>query len=121
MFLKVLLGVLLLVAVPVVSCVALQGVSKDRDEELVQELNRRQNTHAITNEQARGVTRETTRQEVERRFGPPKTDEGGSSRGLGNDVCIYYNVRGSRSFDKWQFCFAGPAESETLTVKNRFS
>jgi len=96
-------------------------VSKGGDDELVRELDRKQNTHAITNDQAGDVDREATRGEVESDFGPPLPDQGGSTRGAGNDVCIYYNVRDSRSYDQWRFCFEGPTSSGKLTLKNRFS
>lgn len=119
--LQVVVGVVLGVATLVVGWVAVQGVTSGSDESFEQELYRKQNRNAITNEQARGVKTGMTRREVERRFGPPKPGETGRNQGFGNDTCIYYNLRGSRSFDQWQFCFEGAGRGAKLTLKNRFS
>ena len=115
-FTKVLLGVLLAGLLLIGGCIALiGGVATEVDEE----LQREQNANAITNQQARGVELGTTRREVEERFGPPKSDQESENQGLGEDSCIYYNVRGGEALDQWQFCFEGSGKNGKLRSKNR--
>jgi hypothetical protein len=114
--LKVMLGVVLGGVLLIVGCAVLIGTAAD---EVDKELDKEQNTNAITNEQARSVKLGTTRGEVEDRFGPPKSDQESTNEGLGEDTCIYYNLKGGEVLDQWQFCFDGAGDSGTLTTKNR--
>ena len=104
----------------VAGVVLLSGVAGGGNEERKRELNRKQNANAITNAQAAEVRRGTPRGVVEDRFGPPRSGEQEADEGFGDDTCIYYNVKNSRSFDQWQFCFEGAGDRGKLTTKNRF-
>lgn len=117
---KVLLGLLaagtVVVVVGVVGCAALVGGTANEIDRSIKE---EQSSNAITNEQARGVKLGTSRGAVESRFGPPKSDQESTNEGLGDDTCIYYNVRGGEILDQWQFCFGGSGKSGKLRSKNR--
>lgn len=114
--LKVTAGVIVGLVVIIVGCTALLAGGAN---EVSKEIEREQNRNAITNAQARGVKLGTTRRTVEERFGPPKSDQESTNEGLGDDSCIYYNVRGSENFSSWQFCFEGTGMSGKLRSKNR--
>ncbi len=119
---KVLLGLFVVGALAVVvGVVGCAGVLGEAANEVEEELREKQNRNAITDEQALGVKRGTTRGAVESRFGPPKSDQETSTDGLGDDTCIYYNAKGNRAFRQWQFCFEGSGPSGRLTNKNRLS
>jgi len=106
----------LLVIVGVVGCAALVGGTANEIDKGIQ---KEQNSNAITNKQARSVKLGTTRGAVESKFGPPKSDQESTNEGLGDDTCIYYNVKGGEILDQWQFCFGGAGKSGKLTTKNR--
>jgi uncharacterized protein HemX len=114
--LKVMLGVVLGGLLLIGGCVALIGGAANEAEK---ELDKEQNENAITNKQARSVKLGTTRAEVEQEFGPPKSDQESTNEGLGDDTCIYYNVKGGEILDQWQFCFEGSGQSGKLRSKNR--
>jgi hypothetical protein len=57
--------------------------------------------------------------EVEDEFGPPKSDQESTNEGLGDDTCIYYNIKGGEFLDSWQFCFEGSGKDGKLRSKNR--
>jgi len=114
--LKVTLGILLAGAVLIGGCVALLGAGAN---EAVKEIDKSQNENAITNAQARGVKLGATRRTVESDFGKPKSDQESSNEGLGDDSCIYYNVKNSDEFSQWQFCFEGKGKGGKLRSKNR--
>lgn len=120
--LQVILAALLAVAVLIVGCVALTSGGEDEVDEGVR---RGQNSNAITNEQAQSLKLGTTRGAVESRFGPPRPDQEGrndglgTTEGLGDDTCIYYNLKPGELLNEWQFCFRGAGKSGKLTTKNR--
>lgn len=66
-----------------------------------------------------GVKLGTTRDAVGSKFGPPKSDQESANEGLGDDSCIYYNLKGCQLLDQWQFCFGGAGQSGKLRSKNR--
>jgi len=117
---KVLLGLLaagaVVIVVGIVGCAALVGGTAN---EIDKGIKKEQNSNAITNEQARAVKLGTTRGAVESKFGPPKSDQESTNEGLGDDTCIYYNVKGGEILDQWQFCFGGAGKGGKLTTKNR--
>jgi len=49
-------------------------------------------------------------------FGKPESTQESENEGLGEDSCIYYNVKGGGALDQWQFCFDS---DDQLTGKNR--
>jgi len=112
----VLLGALLAGLILIIGCVALIGGAAN---EVSNEIDEEQNRNAITNEQARSVKLGTTRADVEEQFGPPESDQESSTEGLGDDSCIYYNIKGGEVLDSWQFCFEGSGTSGKLRSKNR--
>jgi hypothetical protein len=87
--------------------------------EASKEIDRETKKNAISNEEARSVELGTTRREVEQRFGPPKNTQESTNEGLGEDTCIYYNIKGGGVLDSWQFCFEGAGKSGKLRSKNR--
>jgi len=110
---KVMLGILLAAMVLLagcVGCVALVGNSIDDD------FKKQQNKNSITNRQARSVSLGTPKSEVISEFGKPKSTQESENEGLGEDSCIYYNVKGGGALDQWQFCFDS---DDQLTGKNR--
>lgn len=113
---KVVLGVLIAGLLLVGGCVALIGGAAN---EASKEIDKEQNENAITNNQARGVKLGTARAEVERKFGPPKSDQESENAGVGSDSCIYYNIKDGEVLDQWQFCFGGKGKQGKLTGKNR--
>lgn len=113
---KVILGVVIGGLVLIVGCSALIGGAAN---EAGKQLDKDQNKNAITNSQGRSVKLGTTRQEVERKFGKPKSDQESANEGLGEDTCIYYNLKGGELLDQWQFCFQGKGMQGKLTTKNR--
>lgn len=115
-FLKVLLAILIAATVLIGGCVALIGGAANEADKSIK---RDQNKNAITNSQARSVKLGTTRREVEAQFGPPKDTQESQNSGVGSDTCIYYNIKGGRVLDQWQFCFSGKGKSGKLTGKNR--
>ncbi len=120
--LQVILAALLAVAVLVVGFVALTGGGEDEVDDRVK---RDQSSNAITNEQAQSLKPGTTRGAVESRFGPPRPDQEGANEGLGtneglgDDTCIYYNLKEGELLNEWQFCFRGAGKRGKLTTKNR--
>lgn len=117
---KVPLGLLaagaVLLVVGFVGCAALVGGTAN---EINKGLEEEQNSNAITNEQARAVKLGTTRGAVESKFGPPTSEQESTNEGLGDDTCIYYNLKSGQLLDQWQFCFGGAGKSGKLTTKNR--
>lgn len=107
---KVVVGILIAATVLIVGCVALIGGVAD---EASKEIDKQQNKNAITNNQARGIERGTTRGEVESKFGKPADDAAS-----GSDTCIYYNLKDGGFLDKWQFCFRGKSREGKLFLKD---
>lgn len=100
-----------------VACAAvIGGTAKEIDKSITDELNK----NSITNEQARQIEIGATRREVEQTLGPPQDTQEGQSEGLGNDSCIYYNVRDGGLGDQWQFCFDGDRQDGKLRNKQRY-
>jgi hypothetical protein len=114
--LKVALGMVLGMVVLVAGCAALVGGAAN---EVDKELKREQNANAITNAQARSLKLGTTRAKVEQRFGAPRDTQESENAGLGKDSCVYYNVKGGKTFDSWQLCFEGDGTAGKLRSKNR--
>jgi len=113
----IVLGVLAVLGVGgCAACAALVGTSVNEAGKAIDE---EQNKNSITNEQARAVSLGTTRAEIEQMFGPPATDQESSNEGLGDDSCIYYNIRDAGVLDQWQFCFGGSGQAGKLRSKNR--
>lgn len=113
---KVLIGVFLAGVLLIGGCTALLGAGAS---EVSKEIEADQKRNAITNTQARNTKLGASRRAVERRLGPPKSDQESSNDGLGDDSCIYYNLKGGEALDSWQFCFAGAGKSGKLRSKNR--
>lgn len=113
---KVVVGILIAATILIVGCVALIGGAAD---EVSDELDKEQNKNALTNGQARSVKLGTTRAEVVRKFGKPKSTQESENEGLGADSCIYYNIKGGEALDQWQFCFGGRGKQGKLRNKNR--
>jgi len=114
----IILGTLIVLGIGgCVACAAIiGGTANEIDKSITDELNK----NSITNEQARQIEIGATRREVERTLGPPEDTQEGQSEGLGNDSCIYYNVRGGSLGDQWQFCFDGDGQDGKLRNKQRY-
>jgi hypothetical protein len=110
---KIFLGVMLAGVVLIVGCFALVGYGLD---EGVKEVERDQNRNAISNREARRVKIGTAKGDVIAKLGEPRDTQEGENEGLGQDSCIYYNLRGGEVLDSWQFCFDS---RDRLTARNR--
>jgi len=110
---KIVLGIVLGGLVLIVGCFALVGYSVD---EGFKEVDRQQNRNSISNREARSVKLGTAKGAVIRKLGDPRDTQEGENEGLGQDSCIYYNLRGGEVLDSWQFCFNS---QDKLTSKNR--
>ena len=113
MVVKIFLGIVLGGVVLLVGCFALVGYSVD---EGVKEVDRQQNRNAISTREARRVKLGTSKEDVIAKLGDPRDTQEGENEGLGQDSCIYYNLRGGEVLDSWQFCFDS---RDRLTAKNR--
>lgn len=107
---KVVLGVLIGGLLLIGGCVALIAGGAN---EAAKEIDKEQAKNAITNNQARGIERGTTRGEVESKFGKPA--DGG---GAGSDTCIFYNAKDAGVLRQWQFCFRGKSREGKLFLKD---
>ncbi len=110
---KIFLGVVLAGVVLIVGCFAIVGYGID---EGVKEVERDQNRNAISNREARRVKIRTSKEDVIAKLGEPRNTQEGENEGLGQDSCIYYNLRGGEVLDSWQFCFDS---RDRLTSRNR--
>jgi len=110
---KIFLGITLAGVVLLVGCFALVGYSID---EGFKEVEREQSRNAISNREARAVKIGTSKDAVIEKLGEPRDTQEGENEGLGQDSCIYYNLRGGEVLDSWQFCFDS---NDRLTARNR--
>ena len=114
--LKVLLGVVIGGVLLIAGCAALVAGGAN---EVSKSITKEQNRNAITNGQARALKLGVTLGAVKAKFGKPKDTQESTNAGLGSDSCVYYNIKGGKLLDSWQFCFDGAGNGGKLRSKNR--